>query len=168
MRCEEVRARLQPDALELDPELETHMAGCAACFAALEAADPVARMLRAARPPEAAAPARMAAMVLARWQPQRASRRARLAGLAAAAVIAVALAIEVLVGAEPAHVTVLIGTMGSSWIAPGAGVVATFSAVRAIALDLPGLLVGLSLATVAACGLWARVVLALPTWRSAT
>jgi hypothetical protein len=147
-----------------DPELDAHVAGCADCFAALEEADPVVRLLTAARPADAAAPAAIGAGVLARWLPGRTQWRARLPWLAAAAVVAVAFAIEGLMGAEPGRIPVLISVGGSSWIAPVAGAVATIGAVRAAAFDIPGLLGGLSLVTVAVCGLWIRFVLALPTW----
>jgi predicted anti-sigma-YlaC factor YlaD len=168
-----VRARLLPAGVgpappDHDPEVEAHLAGCAACFAALEAADPVVRLLTAARPADAAAPAAIGAAILGRWRPRRAHWRARLAGVAIAAVLAVALAIEALVGAEPARLTLLIGTAGSSWIAPIAGAVAALGAIRAAAFDVPGLLAGLSLVTVAICGLWMRFVLALPTWAHPT
>lgn len=164
MKCEEARRRLLADAA--DPEASAHLAACADCFDAVEAADPIVQRLVAARPAPAPAPARTTVAVMARWRRRDTRQHIALTALMAATAVAVAVVIEVAVGAEPARLAVLAGA-GTALIDAGAAVLLALQSLRAAALEIPGLLGGLSLATVAVCAVWMRFVLSLPNWKSA-
>ena len=79
MTHEEARRRLR---LGADAEAEAHVAGCSACFAAIERGDTLLLALRRARPDPVAPPLSLAARVLSRWTfrrrlPWRTSRTPR-------------------------------------------------------------------------------------------
>lgn len=167
MRCDQARALLLaggegPDALE-------HLAGCPACFAAVEAADPLAAAIAAARPEPAPVPAALAARLQARLATGRPRSRSSAAVRPAATMalvvaLAVAVAIELLVGAEPARLggladalVVMVGVVPS--------LLEPLVQVRSALLDAPSLLGVLSLAAAATSGLWLRLALQPPARR---
>jgi hypothetical protein len=131
-----------------DPLASEHLEGCDACFQALEAADPIVRLLRAARP-----------------SPHRAPARTVLTIAVAAAVLLIAAAIEAALAAQPVWLAPLLDAEAAlaeavaTWLAAG-------ESVRAVLLDMPALLGALSLVTVAAFALWLRLALRIPNWRS--
>jgi hypothetical protein len=169
LRCEEARRLLLAGAD--DVQATRHLEGCAACFEALEAGDPLVPALIAARPPDTPAPAGLAPAVLTRWsagraRPLTAFGGALTAGLAAAAVLA-AIVIEALVGAEPARLAALWALAGALLAVVESALVA-LSAIRSILYELPGVLSAFTVLTLAVCALWLRLVLSgVPTWRSA-
>jgi hypothetical protein len=164
LRCEEARRRLLADAA--DGQAGEHLMDCADCFEALEAADPVIRLLVDALPAPAPAPVRTAASVLARWRPRQGRLQVALTAALAASAAVAAVVIEALVGVEPARLAAL-AAAGTAMLDAGAAVLLVVQSLRAAALEIPGLLGGLSLATLAVCALWMRFVLSLPNWRSA-
>jgi hypothetical protein len=161
LRCEEARRRLLAHAW--DHEASRHLESCAACFEALESADPLAQALRGARPDDAPAPDGLADAVLAR-RPQRSTR------LAAAAAVAVLVlggggagTLELLAGIGPAWLgAVLSGLAGGA-----AGALAPLVAVRGILVDQPAALTVFGAVTLAICALWLRLALRPPVWRLA-
>lgn len=165
MRCEDARRRLLAHAW--DHEASRHLESCPACFAALEAADPLTSALRAARPDDAAAPAGIAAAVLARRaRPGRVRLLRALTAASAVVAVAVAAAIELLVGAEPARLAGLPALAGS--LADGlSGALAPLEAIRSILIEQPAVLTAFGALTVAVCALWLRLALRPPTWRLA-
>lgn len=165
MKCEDAQRRLLADGGDADAA--EHLRGCAACFEALEAADPIVRLLVAARPAGAPAPGWMAKAVLEHWRPgQWRLRTVMTAGMAIAAV-AVAVAVEALVGADPARLAALVfGLLGAAFAWVG-GALAAAQSAQSILLGVPAVLVALTAATAVACALWLKLVLSLPAWRSA-
>jgi len=165
LKCDEARRRLLTDGG--DSQSIEHLEGCAACFEALEAGDPVVRLLVAARPAEAPAPAGLATAVLGRWRP----RRVRLlttvtTGLAIAAAV-VAVGIEVLVGADPsrlARVAPGLVAAASSWV--GSGLTAA-QTMQSILLGAPAVLASMTAATVVTCAVWLKLARSLPAWKPA-
>ena len=165
MKCDEARRRLLTDGG--DSQSIEHLEGCAACFEALEAGDPVVRLLVAARPAEAPAPAGLATAVLGRWRP----RRVRLlttvtTGLAIAAAV-VAVGIEVLVGADPsrlARVAPGLVAAATSWV--GSGLTAA-QTMQSILLGAPAVLASMTAATVVTCAVWLKLARSLPAWKPA-
>jgi len=165
LKCDEARRRLLTDGG--DSQSIEHLEGCAACFEALEAGDPVVRLLVAARPAEAPAPAGLAAVVLGRWRP----RRVRLlttvtTGLAIAAAV-VAVGIEVLVGADPsrlARVAPGLVAAATSWV--GSGLTAA-QTMQSILLGAPAVLASMTAATVVTCAVWLKLARSLPAWKPA-
>jgi hypothetical protein len=168
LRCEEARRRLLAGAE--DVEAIRHLEDCAACFEALEAADPLVPVLVAASPPEQPAPDGLVRAVLIRWtgrrRPLTALGGALTAGLAAAALVA-AVAIEAFVGAEPARLAQMGVLAGAVFDVVGMVLVAV-ATVRAILVDVPWALSVLTVLTLAVCSLWLRLASrGVPTWRSA-
>lgn len=166
MKCDEARRRLVTDGG--DSQAVEHLAGCAACFEALESGDPIVQVLVAARPAETPAPAGLATAVLRRWH----ARRTRLlttltTGMAIAAAL-VAVGIEVLVGADPAWLAHfapgLIGA-ASGWV--GAGLTAA-QTVQSILLGAPAVLALMTAVTIATCAVWLKLARSLPSWRPAS
>lgn len=165
MKCEEVQRRLLAD--RGDADAAEHVVGCAACFEALEAADPVVRLLVAARPADAPAPGWLAKSLLERWRPGRWRLRTVMTAGMAIAAVAVAVAVEALVGADPARLAALVsGLLGdaSAWVG---GALTAAQSAQSILLGVPAVLVALTAATAAVCALWLKLVLSLPAWRSA-
>src|SRR5262245_39848070 len=144
-----------------------HLEGCAACFEALEAGDPVVRLLVAARPAEAPAPAGLAAAVLGRWRPQRVRMLTTVTtGLAIAAAV-VAVGIEVFVGADPsrlARVAPGLVAAASSWV--GSGLTAA-QTMQSILLGAPAVLASMTTVTIVTCAVWLKLARSLPTWKPA-
>lgn len=159
MRCDEARRRLVAHAW--DSEASRHLETCAACFEALEAADPLTEGLRRARPADVPAPEGLADAVLAR----RPVRPAWLPVAAAAAVLVLAgtVALEVLAGAGPAWLGAVVGGLAAG----ASGALAPLVAVRDILLDRPAALTVFGAVTLAVCALWLRLALRPPTWRLA-
>ncbi|TMC03299.1 MAG: hypothetical protein E6J41_27955 [Chloroflexi bacterium] len=155
MRCEDARRRLLAHAW--DHEASRHLESCAACFEAMESADPLSHALRGARPDDVPAPAGLADAVLSR-RPSG----GRLAALWAALVV-----VSVAAGAA----LVLLGGAGPGWAAAGvggiAGALAPVVAVRDILLAQPAVLTVFGAVTLAACALWLRLALRPPVWRMA-
>ena len=164
MRCDEARRRLLARAW--DHEASRHLESCAACFRALEAADPLAGALRRARPDEAPAPAGIAEPVLARWRPHGSRLLRPLTAALVVIAVVVAAALELMVGAEPARLAGLGAALGI--LADGlAGALAPLLAFRSILFEQPAVLTVFSAVTLAACVLWLRLALRPPTWRMA-
>lgn len=85
----------------------------------------------------------------------------------AIAAVAVAVAVEALVGADPARLAALVfSLLGAAFGWVGGALTAAQSA-QSILLGVPAVLAALTAATVAACALWLKLVLSLPAWRSA-
>ena len=105
MQCEEARRRLRSGE---DVEAEAHLAECATCFAVLEEGDPLAGVLRAARPEVREVPATIASGVLRRWRAPRVSWRLGLAAAAGLLVVATVLA-ALTIWLEPATVAKPLG-----------------------------------------------------------
>jgi hypothetical protein len=159
LRCDEARRRLLAHAW--DHEASRHLESCAACFEALESADPLSHALRGARPADVAAPDGLADAVLARRR--AGGMRLALTAAVAALVVAAAGAFELLAGAGPAWV----GAVASGLAAGAAGALAPLVAVRDILLDRPAALTAFGAVTLAACALWLRLALRPPVWRTA-
>jgi hypothetical protein len=162
MRCEEARRRLLTHAW--DAQASRHLESCAACFAALEAADPLATAMRSARPEDAPAPDSIADAVMARLRPRRRPSRlpAALTAGIVAAVVLMAIAVELVVGVEPDRLAWLGNPTGN--VLPA---LTPLLVIRAILLDEPVLLTALGATTAFACALWLRLALRPPTWRAA-
>jgi len=162
LRCDEARRRLAANIH--DAGASRHLETCAVCFAVLETSDPLAGALRAARPADAEAPEGLTTAILARWRPRRARVATALTAALAAAAVVVALAIEVLVGVEPARLGDLAGSVGV--LLDGvAGVLGALLVVRAALFEAPAVLTVFAAVTVAACALWLRLALRPPAWR---
>ena len=155
MRCEDARRRLLAHAW--DHEASRHLESCAACFEAMESADPLSHALRGARPDDVPAPAGLADAVLSR----------RPSGGRLAAPWAALVVVSVAAGAA----LVLLGGAGPGWAAAGvggiAGALAPVVAVRDILLAQPAVLTVFGAVTLAACALWLRLALRPPVWRMA-
>jgi hypothetical protein len=165
LKCEDARRLLADRG---DADAAEHLERCAACFEALEAADPVVRLLVAARPAVAPAPPWLANMVLERWRPGRWRLRTVMTAGTAIAAVAVAVVVEALVGADPARLAALVfGLLGdaSAWVG---GALTAAQSAQSILLGVPAVLAALTAATAAACALWLKLVLSLPAWRSAS
>jgi hypothetical protein len=159
LRCEEARRRLRAHAW--DHEASRHLESCAACFEALESADPLTGALRGARPADAPAPDGLADAVLGR-------RRGRAGWLPVAAAGAVlvfvgTVALEILAGVGPVWLGAVVGGLAAG----AAGALAPLVAVRDILLDRPATLTVFGAVTIAVCVLWLRLALRPPTWRLA-
>jgi hypothetical protein len=154
LRCEDARRRLLAHAW--DHEASRHMESCAACFEALESADPLVYALRGARPDDAPAPAGLTQAVLA--------RRSSGGGLRVAAIAALLLAgvagIELVTGAGPAWVGAIVGGLAAG----AAGALTPLVAVRDILLGQPAALTAFSALTLGVCALWLRVAMRPPAW----
>lgn len=165
MRCDEARRRLRADAM--DAPASRHLESCAACFAVLEAGDPLTGALRTARPADGMAPAGLVDAVLARWrQPRRSRVRTVLTGALAAVAVAFAAAIELLVGAEPGRLAGL-GALAGAVSETMGGALASFAVIRAVLLDEPAVLIAFGTVTVATFALWLRLAIRPPAWSSA-
>jgi hypothetical protein len=164
LRCDEARRRLAVNAE--DARAGRHLQGCAVCFAVLEADDPLAGALRAARPADVAAPDGLADAVLARWRPTWARPPAVLTAGLAVAALAIAAAIELMVGAEPGRLAGLSGT--ADILLDGmAGLLVGLLALRSALFETPAALTAFGAVTLAACVLWFRLALRPPAWGSA-
>ena len=151
-----------------DPQALEHLEGCAACFEALEAGDPIVQMLVAARPAETPVPADLATAVLRRWHPRRTRLLTTLTTALAIAAAVVAVAIEVLVGADPArlaHLTPGLVSAASGWV--GAGLTAA-QTMQSILLGAPAVLALMTAVTIVTCAVWLKLARSLPNWRSAS
>lgn len=165
MECDEARRRLLTDGG--DSQAVEHLEGCAACFEALEAADPLVRLLAAARPAETPAPAGLAAAVLGRWRPRRMRLLTTLTTGLAIAAAAVGVGIEVFVGADPSLLARLapgLVAAASSWV--GSGLVAA-QTVQSILLGAPAVLASMTAVTIVSCAVWLKLARSLPAWRPA-
>jgi len=159
LRCDEARQRLL--AHGWDHEASRHLESCAACFEALEMADPLTEALRGARPADAPAPEGLADAVLAR-RPGRPAWMPAAAGLGMMALVGVA-ALDLLAGGGPAWFGVVVGGLAAGV----AGALAPLVAVRDILVDRPAALTVFGAVTLAICALWLRLALRPPTWRLA-
>lgn len=163
MECDQARARLTADVN--DSLASEHLQGCTACFEALEAADPVARLLIAAQPIPSPAPAALARAILDHWRPAHAPARRMLWVALAAAALGLAVLAEALVGVDPARLTssgLELAAFADAWLE---GALMAMDSARSILVDSPLLLFGLTAATLAACGLWLKMVVTPPVWR---
>jgi len=163
LKCDEARQRLLNDPEDLRA-LE-HLQGCRECFEALEAADPVVSLLVAARPAEAPAPSSLAQAVLERWRPGR--LRSVTIGIAIAIAL-VAVAIEALLGADPARLSIYgPGLVAAASSLAGGSLIAAQTA-QSILLGTPPLLAALTTVTVLICAAWLKLARTVPQWRSAS
>jgi hypothetical protein len=164
LRCEEARRRLLADVM--DRAAGHHLEGCAACFDALEAADPLAGALRAAVPAAVAAPEGLAAAVVTRWHPGRPGALTVLTAALVAGAIVIAAAVQLLAGPDAARPAVL-GAIASAVAAGGAHALATLLAVRDALTAAPVVLIVFSAMTAGVCVLWLRLATRVPDWRLA-
>ena len=163
MKCDEARQRLLSGPE--DPRAVEHLQGCRECFEALEAADPVVSLLVAARPAEAPAPSSLAQAVLGRWRPGR--LRSVTIGIAIAIAL-VAVAIEALLGADPAWLAFYgPGLVAAASSLAGGPVIAAQTA-QSILVGTPALLAALTAVTVLACAVWLKLARTVPRWRPAS
>lgn len=159
MRCEDARRRLLAHAW--DHEASRHLESCAACFQALESADPLSDALRGARPDDAPAPVDLADAVLSRRR--SGGSLPALSAVLVAAALAAAAVLVLLSGAGPAW----LGPVASGLAGGVAGALAPMVAVRDILLAQPAVLMAFSTVTLAVCALWLRLALRPPAWRIA-
>ncbi len=132
MQCEEARRRLRSGE---DVEAEAHLADCATCFAVLEAGDPLAGVLRAARPEVREVPATISAGVLRRWRAPRVSWRLGLAAAASLLLVAAVLAASIVA-------TIVNGIL---------------AVPRVLFADRPAVIAGYAVLVIIVCGLWVRL-----------
>ena len=162
--CEEARRRLLAGH---DAEAEAHLAGCADCFEALEAGDPMAALLVAARPPAIAPGAGLADRVLARWRPGRHTVGGWGTVALAALAVLVGVVIESLVASDPGHVAAVAAAEVRSAVTLAGHWLRAAVALREIVLETPVLIGALSAVTLAAGALWLRLASGTLTWRYA-
>ena len=153
MRCEEARPLLLRGA---DPAAEAHLERCDACFHWLEEHDPIAGLVRAARPATVTPPATLRAAIVARWQPRRVSiplgiaAAVGLAGLMLAAVTAAFLL-------EPAAALAFLAGV-ANFLEPAVTTIITILAVpRALLFDNTAVLTLYVAVTIAICAAWVRL-----------
>lgn len=139
MQCEEARRLVLEGDLDA---AELHVAGCEACFAYLEAADPVVTAIQAARPDQALAPAALARRVLARWT-RRSAFIPPAWQLAAAAAL--------LVAGAAALAAPLLESFGTPFEAPLAVLLAIASVPQKLLLANPAFLAALIVLGSGAC-----------------
>lgn len=165
MKCDEARRRhaTDPD----DAFALEHVAGCAECFDALEAADPVVGLMVAARPADDAAPSTIAPNVLRRWRPERARLASVvLSGLAISAALA-AVAVEALLGVDPARIAgqfLVLAGAASAWVD---GAMMAAQSAQSIVFGTPAVLAALMASTAVTFTLWLTLVRSARHWRSA-
>lgn len=165
LKCDEARRRLMTDGH--NSQALEHLEGCAPCFEALEAGDPIVQVLVAARPAETPVPADLVTAVLMRWHTRRTRLLTTLTTALAIAAALVAVGIEVLVGADPARLAHFApGLVGaaSGWV--GAGLTAA-QTMQSILLGAPALLAVMTAVTIVSCAVWLKLARSLPNWRPA-
>jgi hypothetical protein len=161
LRCEDARRRLLADVR--DPEAGRHLEDCAACFEALESADPLTEVLRVSRPADAAAPD-LTDVVLRRWRPAGSAALPWLTALLALGAAAIAVAVELAAGVQPGGLAgpdVALAALGDA----AGGMLTSLETVRTALADTPGLLTVLTAATLGVCVLWVRLTLHVPQRR---
>ena len=163
MKCDDARRRLLTDAA--DPRAIEHLEGCRECFEAIEAADPLVPLLVAARPADAAGPSSLAEAVLARWRPGRS--RLVTVGLAIAVTL-VAIAMEALLGVDPARLASAGPGLAAAAASLISGALTAVQAVQSILVGTPALLAALTALTALACAIWLKLARSLPNWRPAS
>ena len=163
MKCDDARRRLLTDAA--DPRAIEHLDGCRECFEAIEAADPLVPLLVAARPADAAGPSSLAEAVLARWRPGRS--RLVTVGLAIAVTL-VAIAMEALLGVDPARLASTGPGLAAAAASLISGALTAVQAVQSILVGTPALLAALTALTALACAIWLKLARSLPNWRPAS
>ena len=163
MKCDDARRRLLTDAA--DPRAIEHLDGCRECFEAIEAADPLVPLLVAARPADAAGPSSLAEAVLARWRPGRS--RLVTVGLAIAVTL-VAIAMEALLGVDPARLASAGPGLAAAAASLISGALTAVQAVQSILVGTPALLAALTALTALACAIWLKLARSLPNWRPAS
>src|SRR5262249_13075272 len=134
-------------------------------FEALEAGDPIVQLLVAARPAETPVPGGLATAVLRRWHPWRIRLLTTLTTALASAAAVVAVAIEVLVGADPSvlvHFGPGLAAAASSWV--DSGLIAA-QTVQSILLGAPAVLASMTTVTIVTCAVWLKLARSLPTWK---
>jgi len=163
LKCDDARRRLLTDAA--DPRAIEHLDGCRECFEAIEAADPLVPLLVAARPADAAGPSSLAEAVLARWRPGRS--RLVTVGLAIAVTL-VAIAMEALLGVDPARLASAGPGLAAAAASLISGALTAVQAVQSILVGTPALLAALTALTALACAIWLKLARSLPNWRPAS
>jgi len=163
LKCDDARRRLLTDAA--DPRAIEHLEGCRECFEAIEAADPLVPLLVAARPADAAGPSSLAEAVLARWRPGRS--RLVTVGLAIAVTL-VAIAMEALLGVDPARLASAGPGLAAAAASLISGALTAVQAVQSILVGTPALLAALTALTALACAIWLKLARSLPNWRPAS
>ena len=163
MKCDEARRRLLTDAA--DPRAVEHLEGCRECFEALEAADPLVPLLVAARPADAPAPSSILQAVLGRWSHR--SLRPVTVGMAITVAL-VAVAIEVLLGVDPARLSGLAPGLLAATASLAGGPLIAAQTVQSILFGTPALLAALTAVTVLVCAVWLKLARTVPNWRPAS
>ncbi len=153
MQCEEARRRLRSGE---DVEAEAHLAECATCFAVLEAGDPLAGVLRAARPEVREVPATISAGVLRRWRAPRVSWRLGLAAAAGLLLLAAVLAAST-VWLAPATVAKPLGVASNALDIVATIVNGILAVPRVLFADRPAVVAGYAVLVIIICGLWVRL-----------
>jgi predicted anti-sigma-YlaC factor YlaD len=153
MRCEEARPLLVRGA---DAAAEDHLQRCDGCFAWLEEHDPIAGLVRAARPGAVTPPATLKAAIVQRWHPRRIPIPL---GIAAAVALAALMAAATIAGflLQPAATLAFLGTL-ANFFEPLASTLLTILAIpRALLFENPAVLTLYIAITVAVCAGWVRL-----------
>jgi hypothetical protein len=153
MQCEEARRQLRSGE---DVEAEAHVAECATCFAVLEEGDPLAGVLRAARPEVREVPATIAAGVLRRWRTPRLSWRLGLAAGAGLLAVAAALAATT-IWLAPATVAKPLGVASNALDIVTTIANGILAVPRVLFADRPAVIAGYAVLVIIVCGLWVRL-----------
>ena len=153
MRCEEARGRLLSAQ---GAEAEAHLAECATCFAVLEEGDPLAGVLRAARPEVREMPATIASGVLRRWRAPRISWRLGLAAAAGLLVVATVLTAST-VWLAPATLAKPLGVASNALDIVATIVNGILAVPRVLFADRPAVIAGYAVLVIIVCGLWVRL-----------
>jgi len=163
LKCDEARERLLNDYE--DPRALQHLQGCRECFEALEAADPLVALLLAARPADAPAPSSLVQAVLERWRPGR--LRSVTVGVGVAVAL-VAVAIEALLGADPARLATYTSGLFAAAAGLAGGMLIAAETVQSILVGAPALLAVLTVLTVLVCAIWLQLARTVPRWTPAS
>jgi hypothetical protein len=153
MRCEEARPLLLRGA---HPAAEDHLQGCNACFAWLEDHDPIAGLVRSARPSAVMPPASLKAAIVQRWHPRRIPVPV---GIAAAVGLAVLMAAATLAGflLQPAATLAFLGILANFFEPLASTVLAILAIPRTLLFENPAILTLYIAITVAVCAAWVRL-----------
>lgn len=153
MRCEEARPLLLRGA---DPAAEAHLEHCEACFAWLEEHDPIAGLVRAARPAAVTPRPTLRSTIVARWQPRRVSIPLGIAAAVGLASLMVAATVAAFLLQPATALAFLAGV--ANFLEPVVATILTILAVpRALLFDNTAILTLYVAVTIAICTAWVRL-----------